>query len=170
MRDKPKSFGGDIPWTRIEDIEGKYLNGTLSNQYVTQKTVDEMNLKIIPKDSLIVSASASFGIVAIVTNDLLTNQTFIGLVPNPAYDLDYLYYIFQSDNLRRQMSDKSAGSTIFYIPQDEFKKMNDYFPALSEQKKIGALFDSVDSLIALHQRKLEMLKNLKSSLLEKMFV
>ena len=25
MRDKPKKFGGNIPWTRIEDIEGKYL-------------------------------------------------------------------------------------------------------------------------------------------------
>ncbi|MDO5814647.1 MAG: hypothetical protein Q4Q18_03320 [Methanobrevibacter sp.] len=39
MRDKPKEFGGNIPWTRIEDIEGKYLNGTLSNQYVTEDTV-----------------------------------------------------------------------------------------------------------------------------------
>lgn len=39
MRDKPKAFGGDIPWTRIEDIEGKYLNGTLSSQYVTEETI-----------------------------------------------------------------------------------------------------------------------------------
>ena len=29
MRDKPKEFGGTIPWTRIEDIEGKNLNGSL---------------------------------------------------------------------------------------------------------------------------------------------
>ena len=57
MRDKPKEFGGEIPWTRIEDIEGKYLNDTLSDQYVTEETVKKMNLKIIPKDSLIVSSS-----------------------------------------------------------------------------------------------------------------
>ena len=77
MRDKPKEFGGNIPWTRIEDIEGKYLNGSLSGQYVTEETVKKMNLKIIPKDSLIVSSSATFGVVAVVTNDLITNQTFI---------------------------------------------------------------------------------------------
>lgn len=81
MRDKPKEFSGTIPWTRIEDIEGKYLNGTLSEQYVSVEIIQNMNLKIIPKDSLIVSSSATFGVVAIVTQDLITNQTFIGLVP-----------------------------------------------------------------------------------------
>lgn len=32
QRDKPKSFDGDIPWCRIEDIEGRYLNGSKSNK------------------------------------------------------------------------------------------------------------------------------------------
>ena len=45
MRDKPQ-FGGDIPWCRIEDIDGYYLNGTKSEQYVSKQTVDEMNLKV----------------------------------------------------------------------------------------------------------------------------
>lgn len=81
MRDKPKEFGGNIPWTRIEDIEGKFLNDSLSEQYVTEETIQKMNLKIIPKDSLIVSSSATFGVVAVVTQNLITNQTFIGLVP-----------------------------------------------------------------------------------------
>ena len=39
-----------------------------------------------------------------------------------------------------------------------------------EQKAIGALFRKLDSLIALHQRELEILKNLKKAMLEKMFV
>ena len=41
---------------------------------------------------------------------------------------------------------------------------------LEEQHKIGAVFRSLDSLITLHQRKLELLKNVKKSLLDKMFV
>ena len=44
------------------------------------------------------------------------------------------------------------------------------FPSLTEQAEIGALFAKIDSLIALHQRELEILKNLKKALLEKMFV
>jgi type I restriction enzyme, S subunit len=39
-----------------------------------------------------------------------------------------------------------------------------------EQQRIGSLFDSIDSLITLHQRKLEKLKNVKKSLLDKIFV
>ena len=40
----------------------------------------------------------------------------------------------------------------------------------SEQKQIGELFKNLDNLITLHQRQVEKLKNIKSALLEKMFV
>jgi type I restriction enzyme, S subunit len=153
MRDKPKEFGGKIPWTRIEDIEGKYLNGTKSNQYVNETTVKMMNLKIIPRNSLIVSASATFGVVAIVNMDLITNQTFIGLVPKENYDIDFLYYLFYSDDVIRQMTLKSAGSTIFYISRDEFKNLIISTPKLDEQMTIGKTLSSLDKLITLHQRK-----------------
>ena len=38
-----------------------------------------------------------------------------------------------------------------------------------EQHKIGQLFDGIDDIITLHQRKLDLLKNMKASLLNKMF-
>ena len=169
MRDKPKEFGGNIPWTRIEDIEGKYLNGSLSGQYVTEGTVKKMNLKIIPKDSLIVSSSATFGVVAVVTNDLITNQTFIGLVPNDKETLDYWYSYFQSDEARRYMKLQSAGSTIFYIAREHFENMPITVPTKKEMLKIGTFFSNLDDLITLHQRKLDKLSSLKKAYLEKMF-
>ena len=153
MRDKPKQFGGNIPWTRIEDIEGNYLNDSLSGQYVTDETVKQMNLKIIPKDSLIVSSSATFGVVAVVTQDLITNQTFIGLVPNDNETLDYWYAFFYSNGARRYMKSESAGSTIFYIARESFEKMPIKIPLKSEMLKIGAYFDTIDHLITLHQCK-----------------
>ena len=42
--------------------------------------------------------------------------------------------------------------------------------SLTEQRRIGAFFDRLDSLITLHQRKLELLRNIKKSMLDKMFV
>ena len=42
-------------------------------------------------------------------------------------------------------------------------------PNKEEQKKIGDIFDSLDNLISLHQRKLENLKKQKKGLLQKMF-
>ena len=170
MRDKPKEFGGNIPWTRIEDIEGKYLNGTLSDQYVTEETVKKMNLKIIPRDSLIVSSSATFGVVAVVTRDLITNQTFIGLVPNEKETLDYWYAYFYSYEARKYMKLQSAGSTIFYISRESFENMPIAVPSKAEMMKIGACFDNLDNLITIHQRELDKLVNIKKSMLVKMFV
>ena len=169
MRDKPKSFDGKIPWTRIEDIEGKFLNSSLSGQYVSEKTIAQMNLKVIPKNSLIVSSSATFGVVAVVTQDLITNQTFIGLVPNDKESLDFWYIFFYSDKAREYMKSQSAGSTIFYIARESFENMPVMIPSREEQQKIGSYFSHLDSLISLQQRKLEKLKNIKKSLLEKMF-
>ena len=45
-----------------------------------------------------------------------------------------------------------------------------YYPSLEEQHKIGELITNLDHLITLHQRKLEKLKIIKKSFLEKMFV
>jgi len=169
MRDKPKEFGGNIPWTRIEDIEGKYLNGTLSGQYVTRETVDKMNLKIIPKDSLIISSSATFGVVAVVAQDLITNQTFIGLVPNEKQTLDYWYAFFHSGEARKYMRLQSAGSTIFYISRESFENMPIKVPSKDEMIKIGKYFDVLDNLITLHQRKCDKLKEVKRFMLQNMF-
>ena len=44
------------------------------------------------------------------------------------------------------------------------------FPSREEQVIISEFFDRLDSLITLHQRKLELLRNIKKSLLDKMFV
>jgi len=53
---------------------------------------------------------------------------------------------------------KYVSSTLFFVPS-----------SIKEQQKIGSVFKSLDSLITLHQRKLEKLKNIKKSLLERMF-
>ncbi|MGO5489926.1 MULTISPECIES: restriction endonuclease subunit S [unclassified Acidaminococcus] len=170
MRDKPKTFKGNIPWTRIEDIEGKYLNGSLSGRNVSEETIKEMNLKIIPKNSLIVSTSATFGVVAIVTRNLVTNQTFIGLVPNEKDEIKYWYSFFHSDMARNYMRLQSAGSTIFYISRDSFERMPILKPSKQEMIKIGNFFDNLDNLLTCHQQKITQLQAVKKFLLQNLFV
>lgn len=128
-----------------------------------------MNLKIIPNGSLIVSSSATFGVIAIVTNDLITNQTFIGLVPKEKATLDYWYTYFHSYEARKYMMLQSAGSTIFYISRKSFENMPALTPSISEMIKIGEYFNNLDNLITLHQRKFDQLKTLKKYFLQNMF-
>ncbi len=55
----------------------------------------------------------------------------------------------------------------------DFSKMRDMVlltPSLPEQQQIGHYFARLDNLITLHQRKLELLRNIKKSMLDKMFV
>ena len=52
----------------------------------------------------------------------------------------------------------------------DWKKREITFPKRREQEKLETLFQKLDSLITLHQRELEILKNLKQACLEKMFV
>lgn len=169
MRDKPKVFSGTTPWTRIEDIEGRYINTSLSGRFVSDETIKSMNLKVIPKGSLIVSASATFGVVAIVNNDLITNQTFIGLVPNKDFDIDFLYSLFEAPTTKNKLLKLSAGSTIFYIARESFENLVLSVPSKVEQIKISKIFKSIDNSITLHQRKLEKLKLVKKALLQKLF-
>ena len=64
---------------------------------------------------------------------------------------------------------KNMGATINQITGYMFSKMEFLIPVLEEQEKVGHFFRNIDKLITLHQRKLDKLKNIKKSMLEKMF-
>ena len=66
-----------------------------------------------------------------------------------------------------QYSDQSAQPGLAVGKLINLKNM---IPTNDEQFKIGIYFEQLDNLITLHQRKLEKLKNIKKSMLEKMFV
>jgi len=149
QRDKPTKFGGDIPWCRIEDIEGKYLNGSKSNQLVTKELAESMNMHLCPKGSVICACSASIGNQAITTVDCYTNQTFIGIVckDNVLYN-EYLYYFFMSQ--KQALKDLGKGTTISYISRKKFEEYLIPLPPLAEQhrivEKIEALFAEIDNM------------------------
>ena len=81
------------------------------------------------------------------------------------------YYIQFEKIMSRILINATKNGTMMneLVPNDLMKESIPV-PNLSEQHKIGAFFSQLDSLITLHQRKLELLKNVKKSLLDKMFV
>ena len=88
-------------------------------------------------------------------------------------DTTYLEYFFKSKYWHSFMNfngDSGARSDRFSIKDSVFFEMPIPIPHIDEQKKIGEYLAYLDRLITLHQRKLEKLKNIKKSCLEKMFV
>ena len=82
----------------------------------------------------------------------------------------YFYYFFSTRFYDRAMK-MTAKATVDSVRLEMISEMDIWKPtAIDEQKKIAEFFASLDNLITLHQRQLEKLKNIKSALLEKMFV
>lgn len=84
---------------------------------------------------------------------------------NPLYLLNLFKYKFKKHALRL-----NAQGTVPSLRLPMFTNWNILIPNLNEQQKIGLFFQQLDSLITLHQRKLEHLELMKKGLLQQMFV
>nr|WP_269859814.1 restriction endonuclease subunit S [Streptococcus thermophilus] len=65
---------------------------------------------------------------------------------------------------------KHSGGTIKTITKEALSSFDVHLPKFEEQQKIGSFFKQLDDIIALHQRKLDLLKEQKKGFLQKMFV
>ena len=86
---------------------------------------------------------------------------------------DFIQMYFEQDtrlnNYLRPLVNKGAKNTLLISDTDALEGEVCLAPTFDEQKTIGQFFDTLDNLITLHQRKLEKLKLVKKSMLEKMF-
>ena len=83
----------------------------------------------------------------------------------------YLGYYLNSNSYHNQLLPLMQGIKVLSLSRANLIKTEIMYPkSREEQQHIGAFFRSLDALITLHQRELEMLQNIKKSCLEKMFV
>ena len=90
-------------------------------------------------------------------------------------DSDFMTVFYDTDRWHRGVAERAAEGArnhgLLNISADDFFDIDTTMPEdKAEQKKIGRLLKKLDTLITLHQRKLEKLQNIKKSCLEKMFV
>ncbi|EAG9189323.1 TPA: restriction endonuclease subunit S [Listeria monocytogenes] len=74
-----------------------------------------------------------------------------------------------NNGIQRQLSIQAEGTGQHVLSLKKFKNIVVMFPSEGEQKKIGSFFKQLDDTIALHQRKLDTLKQMKKGLLQQMF-
>ena len=84
-------------------------------------------------------------------------------------DNKYLFQYLKAPFLMDYVDKKATGGTIKHLNQNILVDFPVLLPSKAEQKAIGVYFERLDNLITLHQRKYERLKNVKKSMLEKMF-
>lgn len=82
----------------------------------------------------------------------------------------FLALTISNGEQQKELSKRAQGKSVVHLHNSDLQEVNLTFPLLNEQKEISSLFEKMDSVITLHHRKLEMLKNVKKGLLQKMFV
>ena len=167
MRDRPENLDGPIPWVRIEDFEGKYIESSKAGLGVSMKTVKEMKLKVYPVGTILCTSSCIMGKCAIVSRELVSNQRFIGIIPDRTTDKTYLYYLMTSNAER--MNFLSTGALQANLSRSAFEHLKVQFPPYSEQQEIAAYLDDkcekIDELILKKQQYLTEIENYKKSLI-----
>ena len=76
---------------------------------------------------------------------------------------------YQVNSQRQKLFPITVGTTITHMYGKDISKLNFFITDYSEQEKIASFFKQLDDTIALHQRKLEKLQELKKGYLQKMF-
>lgn len=184
-------FGKATSGTSIEAEfvhEGKYkvINiGSYSeiSQYIDQgirvnKTEKIMN-RILNKDDLTMilndktSKGNIIGRVLLIDADdtyVYNQRTERIEVYKDLFEPNFIYQLLNAENIRKKIISSAQGNTQIYINWSVISNFNYFVPLTkSEQKHLANFFDYFDNLITLHQRKLDKLKNIKKSMLEKMF-
>ena len=156
------SESGEIPFFKIGTFGGE------PDAFISRELFEEFKAKYPypDKGDILFSASGSIGRTVEFTgeNEYFQDSNIVWLkhdksIINPF--LRHLYSVVEWTGIE--------GSTIKRLYNDNILKTEVMLPSVQEQTKIAKMLDGIDNLITLHQRKCEQLKNVKKSMLEKMF-
>ena len=95
-----------------------------------------------------------------------TVDTLFYAIPRTGIDLEFVLCSFL--NINWKSKDESTG--LPSLSKEAINQTGLRVPTIAEQRLIGRYFSRLDSLITLHQRKLELLRNVKKAMLDRMFV
>ena len=158
-----------LNWVKIGDApaQGHYITNTAEK--IKPEGLSKTR-EVHPGD-LILSNSMSFGKPYIMSIDGCIHDGWLLIRDtNKAFDLIFLCHLLGTSQMIDQYRSLASGSTVNNLNKELVGNTIVTIPKIDEQRVLGQYFERLDNLITLHQHKLEKLKNIKKSCLEKMFV
>ena len=161
-------YNGNIPFLNISDLKERNIR-------FTEKQITALGLRnsaawIVPAGSISLAMYASVGKVGIICNDTATSQAFYNMVVQDIFVRNFLYTRLEKADTCNEWEPYISTGTQRNLNAEKVRNFKINIPSIHEMNHIGSIFEVLDSLITLHQRKLDALKKIKSALLEKMFV
>ena len=153
---------GDVPFYKIGTF------GKKPDAYISNELFEEYKSKYpYPKEGdLLISASGSIGRIVEYKGQKAYYQdsNIVWLKHN-----DQLNNLFLKAFYQIVKWDGTEGSTIKRLYNKNILRTRIFLPTTLEQEKVGNIIECIERLLALQQRKLDLLKQFKKGLLQKMF-
>lgn len=158
--------GGNIPWVKISDFEGKSLQNT--EEFITEEGLNNSSAKIFKAGTILYTIFATLGEVCILNIDAATNQAIAGItIKNDAVNKDYLYHYLCS--LKKSIIEKGRGVAQNNINMTILKNIEIPLPPLEIQREIAYNLDKAAEAVGLCRKILERLDYLVKAKFTEMF-
>ncbi|HGW6200449.1 TPA: restriction endonuclease subunit S [Enterococcus faecium] len=153
---------------RLQDASNNWSGPWL---YTDKQGFDFLSKSMVYKDDILMSDRGTIGKFFLVPqlDKPMTLSSNAVLLRSTKNDNNFIYYMLNTSNISNQIIVRTTPGVQPMISKTEFKKINTRIPNIQEQQKIGSFFKQLDNTIALHQRKLDLLKETKKGFLQKMF-
>lgn len=163
-------YNGHIPFLSIGDMtaQGKYIYYT--NKSITDTGLNNSAAWLVPKNSIIISMYASYGLVSINKINLATSQAMFNMIINENYVIEYIYYYLYYLYISNFYNSIVSTGTQSNLNAEQIKALDIYLPCYNEQKRIYRQFNVIDFKIDLERKKINELLYLKKGLMQNMFV
>lgn len=164
----PKYQDSGIMFLSVENIS------TLqSTKYISEEDF-KRDYKVYPQENdILMTRIGDVGTTNVVTdNTLKAYYVSLALLKYKNTNPYFLSNAMQSNYVQKGLANRTLKTAVpMKINKDEIGKVDVILTAaVEEQSKIGSYFKNLDNLITLHQRELEILKNLKKTCLKRMFI
>ena len=146
-RNKPDYWNGEIPWLSLADTEAlDALEVDQTSECVTAKGIANSSARVLPKDTVVFSRTATVGKASRMKRPMATSQDFANWVCGPTLVPAYLVQVFR--HMEREWDRLQEGSTHQTIYMPVFKKLQILLPPTTEQQKIADVGEAFDMRFA----------------------
>ena len=162
-----------VPYLRSSDLSSEHIKDGLFLSLADYMKYDKITGS--PKKGDLIFASGGDIGLAIYKHDSLPiyvqGGSILYVKTSKCENLDglFLKYSFASPKVKKYIRNASTGTSLKHFVLKPANALPISYPDLIEQEKIGSFFKQLDDTIALHQRKLDLLKEQKKGYLQKMF-
>ncbi|WP_223317736.1 restriction endonuclease subunit S [Leuconostoc mesenteroides] len=163
------SDNGDVFFINGNNLVNGKIVITKETKLVTESNQSKDD-KLLNMDTILMSINGTIGNLAWYNNERVMLGKSAAYLTVSNFDKKFIFSYLQTSTIKNYFLNNLTGTTIKNLGLKTIRDTTLFVPTLEEQQKIGSLFKQLDDTIALHQRKLDLLKEQKKGFLQKMFI